>query len=369
MPRPRIVMDGRYGLRSPRRGVGEYVYQLLKHLAVLDRPYDLTVLGDASAAPEVVREFAAVYPVMILPAPNFFWWEQVAFPRAARGADLLHGTANLGPLTTAIAQILTVHDVIEWHRGRAFPSAISWRHKLSRFYRMNALRRLAPRARSILTVSEHARNDLAHILSVSPERVRVTPLAPKPGVTRPHFPKAPYFLTLGALDPRKNVMAVLRAMARVPEPFRLQVAGVEPKALRLLAQRCEALGIAGRVDIAGMVSDDRLADLYRHAIALVYPSYYEGFGLPVLEAMAQGCPVIASDRSSLPEVMGTAGLPISPDDPTQLAKIMAELASDRPRQVLLAHAGMIRAQSFSWARTAELTHLAYLDALDIAPSA
>ncbi|MDA8193225.1 MAG: glycosyltransferase family 1 protein [Thermaerobacter sp.] len=369
MPRPRIVIDGRYGLRNPRRGVGEYVYQLLKHLAALERPYDLTVLGDASAAPDVVREVGALYPVVIRSAPNFFWWEQVVLPRAARGAALLHGTANLGPLTTTLPQILTIHDVIEWHRGREFPGEIAFRHKVSRFYRMNALRRLAPRARAILTVSRHAQDDLAQTLKVSPERITVTPLAPKPGVMRPHFPKAPYFLALGALDPRKNVMAVLRAMTRVPEPWRLKVVGAEPQALPLWGRRCAELGIAGRVDVAGMVSDDRLADLYRHATAFVYPSYYEGFGLPVLEAMAQGCPVIASDRASLPEVMGAAGLAVPADDPVRLAALMAELAADRPWQVILAHEGMVRAASFSWAHTALLTHQAYLKALGLAPEA
>ena len=97
MARPVIAIDARYGLRKVRRGVGEYVYQLLKHLADYDRPYELQVFGDGSADAEVVRSLSQIYPVTVLPVPNFFWWEQVAFARAARHAALWHGTANIGP--------------------------------------------------------------------------------------------------------------------------------------------------------------------------------------------------------------------------------------------------------------------------------
>lgn len=357
--RPIIAIDARYGLRKVRRGVGEYVFQLLKHLADYDRPYDLQVLGDESADPEVVRDVSQIYPVTVVPAPNFFWWEQVAFARAARHAALWHGTANIGPLRGKVPQILTIHDVIEWHRGVSFPAQLSFRHKLSRMYRMNALKRLAPRAKAILTVSNHAKDDLVQMLGVDDTRVVVTPLAAKHTGGEPSFPKHPYFLALGASDPRKNAKTALLALQQVPAPYGLKLVGAEEQALAPLRALAESLGVGDRVDIEGMISDRKLAELYEHATAFLYPSYYEGFGLPVLEAMAHGCPVIASDRSSIPEVMGQAGIALPPDQPKRWGQVMVDLAEDRPWQVILAHEGRVRAAQFSWEQTAQLTHRIY----------
>ena len=153
-----IGIDARYGLRYPRRGVGEYVYRLFQELGQMShRGYQMVLFGDQSADESVVREFQGTYPVIIIRSPNFFFWEQIEWPRQARaqGIAVLHGTANIAPLAWNHL-LLTVHDVIEWHRGLDFPGDISLRHRLSRTYRMNTLRILAPRAQAIFTVSEHA---------------------------------------------------------------------------------------------------------------------------------------------------------------------------------------------------------------------
>lgn len=368
MTRPVIAVDGRYGLRSPRRGVGEYVYQLLVHLRYLsNRPYDIEVFGDVSADPEVVERLQLLYPVHIPLAPNFFMWEQMAFPQAASRASLIHGTANIGPLTTRKPLALTIHDVIEWHRGKDFPSDIPLRHHISRFYRMNALKKLSKKARTVFTVSEHAKRDISRTLGLPAEKIRVTPLATKIAAEEPHFPKDPYFLALGALDPRKNLKGILIAMREVESPVTLKVVGIEPRALNGFRSLVRDWGLSDRVTLQGMVSDDELKALYQHATGFIYLSFYEGFGLPVLEAMASGCPVIGSDTTSIPEVMGGAGVAVSVHNPNELISVMERLYRDGEWQRSLSRSGLERAQTFHWRKTAELTHQGYLDALSLTP--
>ncbi len=362
MSRPVVGVDARYGLTSPRRGVGEYVYRVFQALAEIPRSYDVILYGDASADPGVVSEFRAAYPVRLLSARPFALWEQVAWPRAARadGATVIHGTANIGPLSWPGTLVLTVHDVIEWHRGRDFPSAIALRHHLSRFYRMNALQRLIRTSELVFTVSEHARQDIVETLGVDPYRVRVTSLAAKSQTGSPGYQKAPYFLALGALDPRKNLAGVLAAFARrTVANVELRVVGLEPAAIPRASQMVSALGIEGAVKMSSMISDRDLVGYYQKALGLIYLSQYEGFGLPVLEAMALGCPVIASNRTAIPEVAGDAAILVDPHDDVATALAIDRLASDAEFRIGCIENGWRRARAFSWRRTAEGTHDGY----------
>ncbi|MBX5466954.1 MAG: glycosyltransferase family 4 protein [Firmicutes bacterium] len=365
MTAPLIAVDARYGLRAMRRGIGEYVYQLFWALAELPRPYRVALFGDGSADPEVVAAFRRRYPVEILSAPNFFWWEQVAFPQAARRwrAAFVHGTANIAPLGWAPRAVLTVHDVIEWHRGRDFPGQLAWRHRLSRLYRMNALAHLAPLCPLVFTVSEYAAATVAETLGVARAHLRVTPLAPKPV---PSFPdpapgaRPPFVLVLGARDERKNLRGAFAALARTAPPVRFEVVGVEEAAVPWAQKLAETFGVAERVAVRGMVPDAELWALYRAARALLYPSYEEGFGLPVLEAMRFGCPVIASRRGAVPEVAGDAALLVDPADPEAMAGAIEAVWRDDDLWAELARRGQRRAARYTWANTAALTHAGYL---------
>ncbi|MCL5971903.1 MAG: glycosyltransferase family 4 protein [Firmicutes bacterium] len=347
--------------------MGEYVYQVLTHLSALDPPYQIVLYGDKMCNPETLADLRQTYPVHIVSAVNFFAWEQWAWPRAARHAKLLHGTANIGPLRPSLPYILTVHDVIEWHRGRDFPAEIPLRHHISRVYRMNALKRLAPRALQILTVSEHARQDIAVTLKVPLNRIAVTPLAGKFPLCQPTsgLSDPPFVLTLGALDPRKNLKAVLAGFALVSHPdLTLRIVGVEPRGLPQIMALVRDMGLSQRVVVEAMISDQDLQMLYQRATAFLYLSHYEGFGLPVLEAMSQGCPVICADHASLPEVANDAGILVDPSDSQTVAKHVKTLLSDTEYRDLLRQRGLARARQFSWGKTAELTHREYMKALE-----
>ncbi|PSR28955.1 MAG: glycosyltransferase family 1 protein [Sulfobacillus thermosulfidooxidans] len=357
MTRPVIGIDARYGMHSPRRGIGEYIYQLLRHLADIPRPYDLYLYADERADNETIKQFRSAFPIEILKAPNFFWWEQFAMPYAARSMSLIHGTANIGPLRTKQPLVLTVHDVIEWHRGKDFGGQIPVRHHLSRLYRMNALKYLVRKSSLIFTVSHHAAQDISATLNVPIDNIMVTPLAPKYQSDKIKWPKTPFVLVLGAMDPRKNLALVMKTAAMlVRQGVHFKVVGIESHHLSRMMQ--DTL-VPDNVELCPMIDDVALADLYAEASCFVYPSLYEGFGLPILEAMSLGCPVITGMNSSLPEIGGDAAFYVNSRDPSHWADAIWQVITHPEQQKKLAERGQRRARQFHWQNTAQLTDDGY----------
>jgi glycosyltransferase involved in cell wall biosynthesis len=299
------------------------------------------------------------------------WFEQVGFPAHSRrwGADLLHVPYWASPLVAATPVVVTIHDLIPIllpaYRGNAFvrlyTGLVAW---------------TARRAAYVLTDSESARQDILHHLRLPAVRVQAVHLAAD-GRFRPvrdpqalqrvqdkyHLPSR-FLLYLGGYDVRKNVPGVLQAFARLDVPdLHLVIAGRVPDqdtpffpSPQRIAQE---LDIHERVCFTGWVDDHDKPALYSQADAFLFPSYYEGFGLPPLEAMSCGTPVIVSDRSSLPEIVGDAGICVDPDDPDALAQAIAHVIGDPLLRETLREAGLERARRFTWQQTAQATLLAY----------
>ncbi len=356
-----IGIDARYGLKSPRRGIGEYVYQLLQHLANIPRPYDIHLFGDQTADFDTLKGFQSVFKTTILTAANFFIWEQWAWSRSREEISVFHGTANIGPIWEHRPLILTVHDVIEWHRGKDFGASIPFRHHLSRLYRMNALKHLAKKSSLIFTVSEHSASDIHQVLGVDRDKMMITPLAPKYRTESVNWPKTPFVLVLGAMDPRKNLHTVIEAAALLaPHQIPFKVVGIEKPHLLALTKKSK---IPDNVELSGLIEDRKLYQLYKEAALFVYPSLYEGFGLPVLEAMAMGCPVITGTNSALPEVCGEAALFVEPLDAFHLADAVLKVMKNPAKQKELAQKGQQRSRLFNWEETAALTDEGYRQVL------
>lgn len=296
------------------------------------------------------------------------FWEFVYAPRLlnllARRArvDLLHLTMPMPIGAGGPPVVLTVLDLTPVLAPQWFtlPTAIRARHWL-----WQSLRRAA----AIVTISQHTKADLLRVVPELAVPVRPVLLGSfleqvEDSVPLPAGVSAPgYLLSVGTLEPRKNLGLVLEAysklVGRLPTAPPLVVvggAGWKTEDLGALATR---LGVADRVVRLGFVSDEQLYALYSHAAALLYPSRYEGFGFPILEAMGCGCPVITSNNSSLPEVVGEAGMLIDADRPAQLANAIHLLLTQPGLAAAMRLAGLERARGFSWERCARETVAVY----------
>jgi glycosyltransferase involved in cell wall biosynthesis len=378
---------------QPATGSGQYLRQLAQALVELEPSLEPALVMPGRGLH--VQTYAVRGPQPAIPEPHLsnlskLLFEQVTFPRTARqlGVSLAHVPYFAPALFPTTPTVVTIHDLIPLilpaYRG-------SWLVRL--YMRLVAL--AAPRATAIIADSECSRRDVVRLLGIPPERVHVVylaaderfrPLTPSPsprwerGVeAHGHAPlldavhqkyRLPerHVLYLGGFDQRKNLSGLLAAYARVvketPDVPPLAVAGQLPERdsefspdPRRLAR--EAGLEPANVRFIGWVDEaDKLA-LYSAALVFVFPSRYEGFGLPVLEAMACGVPVIASNAASLPEVVGTAGLLVAPDDLAGLAEAISRVIRDPALAAELRAHSLAQAAQFSWRRCAEETLAVY----------
>lgn len=364
--------------RSFRRaGVSHYIEQVLLHLAQIDRANHYTVYttrGLDQAALGLPANFVVkpsqlptINPRVRIP------WEQGIAPLILRGtADLYHGCLNVAPLLSPVPTVITIHDLAFIRFPQTFRA-------YNRIYLDLATRLSARRASRILAVSEHTKREVVGLLGIPPERVIVTPNA-----ARNHFrPPAPaaieqlrashglperFVLYVGTLEPRKNLTTLLEAFALVSQSVPdapLLIGGGKGWMYEPIFARLEQLNLRDRVKFAGYLPEEELPLWYAAATVFVFPSIYEGFGMPPLEAMACGTPVITSNTSSLPEVVGDAGLMVAPTDTIGLAEAIRRVLVDADLRAELRQRGLARARRFSWADTAAKTLAAYRESVAV----
>jgi glycosyltransferase involved in cell wall biosynthesis len=358
--------------RSFRRaGVSHYIEQLLQHLARVDQTNQYTIFTtrglDAAALglpPHFTIQpsrFPTINPRVRIP------WEQFLAPLILRQqrADLFHGTLNVVPLACPVPSVVTIHDLAFIRFPYTFRS-------YNRTYLDLATRVSVRRATRILAVSEHTRREVVGLLGVPAERVVVTPNAARVHFRPPaaealaafrtrHSLPEQFVLYVGTLEPRKNLTTLLDAYAQIARQSAvpLLVGGGKGWMYDAVFARLEALGLRDRVHFVGYLDEEELPLWYAAARLFVFPSLYEGFGMPPLEAMACGTPVVTSNSSSLPEVVGDAGLMVAPMDVDALADAIMRLLSDEALHADLRERGLRRAQQFAWHTTAERTRDAY----------
>jgi glycosyltransferase involved in cell wall biosynthesis len=299
--------------------------------------------------------------------PHQVAWDQAVFPWRARraGADLLASPGMSGPLLRPRPLVLTVHDLAPTRHPEWLPT------RRSRWYWGRFIPLTARHADVVIAPSESTRRDLVELAHVADGRVRVIPWgAPLPvrevptaevaAARRRHALDVPYVLYVGTVDRRKDLPALVRALALLPEPLALALAGPLIVGRTRVPDLVRELGLGPRVRFLGYVPDADLPGLYAGAAVFVYPSHYEGFGFPPLEAMACGTPVVSYNVTSLPEVIGDAGLLLDPPvAPPDLAKAIARVVEDQALRAELVARGRARVARFDWGAAARLTHEVY----------
>jgi len=368
----RIALDVSHG-RLGRIGVSVYIWHLHAALTALlgDR---LVPIASWFARPVTGARRALGERMATL--VRDLWWHQAGVTVAARrrGCGLVHLPAGLGPMAGSFPAVVTVHDVMPIRFPYLFRP---W----YRYYAGAVMPRLARRAHAVIADSNASKGEIVEWLRVPAERVSVVPLGVDP-VFRPLAPDDPwaadvrrrhdlprdFVLVVGAIEPRKNLPRVLEALRQVrahpgaPAPT-LVHAGPEAWRPEAVAGAVRHLGLADAVRFLGYVPVEELRALYGLARVFVYPSLWEGFGMPVLEAMACGCPVVTSNVSSLPEVAGDAAVLVDPRSTEDIARGIAAVWCDEGLRSRLAPRGLARAAQFSWARAARETAAVYDAAL------
>lgn len=344
-------------------GVDRYHRELVRRLAERDDVRCSTLSTREATAPGWVP---AAVPWRHLPGPRelvHLGWSALGRPRIDRhtdDADLVHVTVPSFPVPSRSPVVYTIHDLMVVEHPEWFPTVHRWGGR-------RALADAAARAAAIIANSRSTADALIATHPVDPSRVHVVPMGIGPAFLDPPDPRAVaaaaarfdvevhgFAIALGQVQRRKDLPTVLRALARLDEPLPLVIAGGPGDGSSDVAAEIARLGLAGRVRMAGYVPDGELPALVAAARVLVHPSRFEGFGLPVLEAMALGTPAIAAATGALPDTAGGGALLVDPEDPDGWAAALTVLLDDARWRDQAAR-GRTHARSCTWDRTTEAT--------------
>ncbi len=347
-------------------GISGYVGPLVRSLLAMEAgPQYYLFLRRGWLSHAGAGSLAELAPVVQLGVPDRvlgFWWDRLGWTlpmrrRLWRSLDVFLATCLLAPVLPRGGVVSIVYDLIPLRLPELFPDHTKFRRKVER---------LIHRSDAVIAISRRTKQDLVELLGVDGALVRVIypgrgeafrPISSSQAaeVARRHGIRGPYILYVGALGPHKNVSTLLQAYQRARLDGRLPARLVVVGSLRWgqSAQAVlETLRVRDDIVLMGEAPPEDLPALYAGADLFVFPSRYEGFGLPVLEAMACGAPVVVSDRGSLPEVAGSAGLYVDPDDESALAAMMCRVVGEPETRARMAAAGLEQAARFSWARSA-----------------
>jgi glycosyltransferase involved in cell wall biosynthesis len=353
-------------------GIGTYIRNLLRQLARIDHDTDYVLLC-READLGVGAQLGANFRTVLEPSPNYSIREQVHVPWVLRRErpDVFHAPHYVLPAGVPCRSVVTIHDCIHLMFPQYLPNRMAYA------YARASMWAAARRSDCILTVSEASKRDILHFFNVPPEKIVVvynaiddhfwvTPPDEDVARVRERYQLDHQFvLYVGNIKPHKNLVRLIESFAEFRqsgfEDVKLLIIGDEISKLPALRRAVHRHKLHKHVRFLGYVSEQTLGILYRLAAVFVFPSLYEGFGLPPLEAMASGTPVVTSNVSSLPEVAGDAAVLVDPYDIDSIVDGLRRVVGDPALAAELRRRGLVRAREFSWERSVERTRQVYQD--------
>ena len=361
----KIGIDGRELIKDDMTGIGRYLHNFLEFVLQEKSDHAFVVYGNQNTKIDFVRPNLKIE---IIPEKNTLFWDNVTLSRCISRdkVDILFSPFDKAPIFSSIPFIITIHDVLfsivskKGYKSRGLYNKI---YKLSR-------KMIAKKAHLIITVSQHSKRDIAQKWGIPDNKIKVIPncvskrfnpvesLELISKVKANYGVKKDYILYVGNFKPHKNVSLLVEAFAQLPEnlidKYQLVLSGKLDKYSERLNDMVKNFNLKDDVVFTGLVYDKDLPVLYSGATIFVFPSLYEGFGLPPLEAMACGTPVICSNATSLPEVVGDSGVLFDPRMPKNFVTAMKSLLSDHKLRDTFVFKGLQRAKGFSQERIATM---------------
>jgi glycosyltransferase involved in cell wall biosynthesis len=364
----KIGIDGRF--INKRRGIGNVCYNFLQEITKINSDFQFVVYLDANKVPIELQDVTNMTFSSL--KPSFYpLWEQFILPMAAKKDEvsLLHSFANTFPLFLPrdIKKVVSIHDIMFLLPQSQLPLSPSLYQILGRYYTGFIVKNGHSSVEKIITVSEYSKKDIIDHLNIKSTKI-VSILNGTDIIHRTFFEiedaflkvnkiQSPYILVLGALDPRKNTTLIIKAFSalkkQVTSPISLVISGLDQSGIEQFSNLVRELGLEGSIHLLGFIDRSDLDALYSQASCFLYPSLYEGFGLPLLEAMAHGTPVISSNTTAIPEVAGDAALLVNPTNKDEIVAALLRILTDNVFKETLKQRGLERVKLFSWRRMAE----------------
>lgn len=361
----RIAVNARLLVNQRLEGMGLFILEQLRQLLETTEHEFLLITDREGPLPELPRKVERViaYPSARHPVLFYAWFEWVV-PKVLKKwkADIFLSMDNFCSLRTKVPTVLVIHDLAYLHQ----PKGVS---RLVLAYYRYFMPRFAKRADALVTVSDFTRQDVAKAFQLQPEKIsiayngvrpRFRQLSPKQvtSVQAGLSDGAPYFVYVGSVHPRKNVDGLIRGFNRFKRytklPHKLVIAGQMAWKTSATQKELDCSNFKDDIILTGYLTEQRLGEVIGAATALCLVSFFEGFGVPIIEAFGCGVPVIVSDRSSLPEVAGLGGLKVNPENDKAIGAALTRMATEDDLRQVLAKAGKEHAQQFTWAASAKV---------------
>lgn len=360
----KIAIEAQRIFRTNKHGMDFVALESIRELQKIDHENEYFIF--VTPGEDRCLEESENVHIIELKCPTYPLWEQVALPRAVKKImpDLLHCTSNTAPLQCPVPLILTLHDIIYLEKRHS--SSFTWYQEMGWFYRRMVVPRVLANCEKIITVSQFERERILDVLHLPKEQLvavyngfnshfHVQPKAPE--ITRKYIDADNYLFFLGNTDPKKNTPRVLKAysdyLKQSTQKLPLLIADLKGDVIDRILEEENITEIKSYIHAPGYIANTDLVALYCGAFAFLYPSLRESFGIPMLEAMACGTPIIAGNTSAMPEIAGEGALLADPFNSNDITKKILQLENDQTLYQQQVEYGIQRSQLFSWRNTAE----------------